>query len=84
MCNFIIRPIKCYVTVDLNLSDSGSANPINAGDPLTVKEVNDTQVVLVRDNDTVVNVPLEVFVHTFSDKDPNKKEEKKDSKKESK
>lgn len=82
MCNFIIRPQKCYATVDLDLADSGSANPITADEALTVKSVTDNYVVLVRDNDTVVNVPLNVFVHTFSDKDPNeKKEAKKDSKK---
>jgi hypothetical protein len=79
MCNFIIRPIKCYATVDVNDDDSGSANPIVAGEAFTVKSVTNGLVVLVREDDALVNVPLEVYVHTFSDKDPNKKE-KKDSK----
>lgn len=85
MCNFIIRPIKCYATVDINTSQvqSGSINEVKAGDALTVKEVTDrSMVVLVRDDDTIVNIPMETFIHVFSDKDP--KEEKKDSKKESK
>ncbi len=80
MCNFIIRPIKCYATVDVNEGSSGSANPIKAGEAFTVKEVVDGSVVLVREGDTVVNVPLTTFVHTFSDKDPSKKKDSKESK----
>lgn len=78
MCNFIIRPIKCYATVDIESDNSDSMNPIKAGDAMTVKGVYNDQVTLVRDNDTIVRVDISTFVHTFSDKDPN---EKKDSKK---
>lgn len=79
MCNFIIRPIKCYATVDITSTKdiSESANDIKQGDELTVKEVHNGYVVLVRKNDTVVNVSMETYIHTFSDKDPNAKKENK-------
>ncbi len=82
MCNFIIRPIKCYATVDVisTNGESESANDIKAGEAFTVKSVVDGKVTLVRENDAVVYVPVSTFVHTFSDKDPNKKDSKKESK----
>lgn len=76
MCNFIIRPIKCYATVDIESSDNVGANPVEAGEAFTVRKVKDGGVILVRDNDTVVNIDLATFVHTFSDKDPNEKAKK--------
>lgn len=82
MCNFIIRPIECYATVDIVSTnhESESANDIKAGEKLTVSKVVDGKVCLVREGETVVYVPMATFVHTFSKNDPNKKEDK-DSKK---
>ncbi len=79
MCNFIIRPIKCYATVDIETV--GEGEDLKTGEVVTVKSVESNgRVVVVRENDKTAMIPMEVFVHTFSDKDPNKKESKKDSK----
>jgi ribosomal protein L2 len=78
MCNFIIRPIKCYATVGIvsTNGESESANDIKAGEELTVSKVVDGKVCLVRQSDAVVYVPMETFVHTFSDKKPEAEKQK--------
>lgn len=77
MCNFIIRPIKCYVTVDIAL-EAGENNDIaqlECGNEVEVSHVVPEGVVVRKDKQTFI-VPLEVFVHTFSDKKPEDKKAK--------
>lgn len=73
MCNFIIRPVKCFATV--NLSGEGEPVYIKAGDAFEVDRIEGRYVISKDD----VSVPLDIFIHSFSLKDPNekKKEEKK-------
>jgi hypothetical protein len=66
MCNFIVRPIKSYATIDL-YDESGDVI-VRKGDSVEIKSIIGKNVV---SGDFAV--PLEVFVHSFSDKDPNKK-----------
>lgn len=84
MCNFIIRPIKSYATVDLFLQSApGVTTRLYAGEYVTVKEVDQHGVVLASpsgenfEDKELVWIPMNVFVHVFSDKDPNAKEAKK-------
>ena len=74
MCNFIIRPIDCYVTVDYKSDDS--TTELETGQKVKVKHVTPYNVVVVAKNiakeNYEVSVPTEVFVHIFSDKDPSK------------
>ena len=68
MCNFIIRPIECYATLDY-LSDK-TTTELEAGQKVKVKHVTPHNVVVVAKNiakeDYEVSVPIEVFVHIFS------------------
>lgn len=81
MCNFIIRnTVKSYATVDYfeekDVNDGEQTESIKAGEPVEVVAIhNDDVFVLVNgDKEKPVTVPLNTFVHMFSDKDPNKKE----------
>lgn len=66
MCNFIVRPIKSYATIDLH--DENGDVIIRKGDSVEIKSIKGDKVV-----SGDFSVPLSVFVHSFSDKDPNKK-----------
>jgi hypothetical protein len=66
MCNFIIRPIKSYATIDVY--DENGNVVIRKGDSVDVKSIKGNNVI-----SGSFSVPVDVFVHTFSDKDPNKK-----------
>lgn len=94
MCNFVIRPIKSYATIDVD-------NEIKRGEYLEVEKIENGHVkgTVNGDESRLVAVPLAVFVHTFTANpddiekvrkeehktmgyDPDKKnKEKKDSKK---
>ncbi len=78
MCNFIIRPIKSYATIDVTASD-GQA--IKTGEFVEVTSVESDGTVNGKHmgNDPV-SFSMSVFTHTFSDKDPNKKKDSKESK----
>lgn len=86
MCNFIIRPIKCYATVDVSLEkfEKTEDSDIKAGDALQVTTVCADGVVATDGNGTYFVIPVDVFTHTFSDKDPSKKESKDSAKTEKK
>ncbi len=73
MCNFIIRPVDCYATVNIELDDELE---ITQGQKVKVSRVNEKFVVIINPLGNEKNVPLEVFVHAFSLKDPNAKEKK--------
>lgn len=80
MCNFIIRPIKCYATVDISLEtyeDTQEPN-IKCGDAVTVKSIASDGVVATDGNGTYFIIPMSVFTHSFSDKDPNAKKDSKE------
>lgn len=87
MCNFIIRPVKCFATIDVAATaviTEGGKEPktqstiLQVGTEITPNSVDHGEIVRFEANgfDNVI-LPLSVFVHTFSLKDPNKKEEKK-------
>ena len=79
MCQFIIRPVDCYATVDY-LSDKTSIE-LEAGQKVKVKHVSVDTVTVIAENVAKekyeVNIPIATFVHMFSLKDPNAKEDKK-------
>ncbi len=86
MCNFIIRPIKSYATVDVAASKVVSNKVpvsfenivIKQGSTFDVKRVDSGYVYgLLEGEESEVCVNMDDFVHTFSNKDPNAKEEKK-------
>ena len=80
MCNFIIRPVEAYATVDINSDDT--TTELVAGQKVKVKHVAYDGVVVETENigkETYeVKIPLEVYIHTFSLQNP--KQEKKESK----
>lgn len=94
MCNFIIRPIKSYATVDIVSLDETAT--VKHGDYIDVKQIQGGAVVgyLNGDDSVEVSVPLATFVHTFTanpkdiervrkeeaDKYPKEKSEKTDKK----
>ena len=61
MCNFIIRPIRSYATVDVD-------EEIKRGEYLEVEGVVNGHVkgTVNGEEDRLVAVPLAVFVHTFT------------------
>lgn len=77
MCNFIIRPIKSYATVDVGdvrtLHLDGdldvSLKTIPRGTAVEVTNVSSTGVhgkTTVNDTEYSVLIPLSVFIHTFT------------------
>lgn len=83
MCNFIIRKdVKSYATIDIvEEQRDGNVITIEQGDWLEVQYIKDKSVHALKMGVVDVVVPLEVFVHAFSNKDPNAKEAKKEDKK---
>lgn len=85
MCNFIIRPIKSYVTLPVyafHEDEVSGSELLEVGAVFTPSYVghserNDAVVYGKLENGNVVGIELDVFIHTFSDKDPNKKDSKK-------
>ena len=86
MCNFIIRPIKSYATVDVMASKVvADVIPttfenyiIKQGTSFDVKRVDGGFVYgNVDEFKSEVAINLSDMVHTFSDKDPSKKDDKK-------
>ncbi len=83
MCNFIIRPIKSYATVDISLEagENNDISQIERGDAVQVSHVVPEGVVVRKDDKTTHVVPLSVFVHVFTanpdDIDKVRKEEHK-------
>lgn len=81
MCNFIIRKdVKSYATIDVvEEQRDGEVITIEQGDWLEVQYIKDKSVHALKMGVVDVVVPLEVFVHAFSDKNPNEKKEDKKS-----
>lgn len=63
MCNFVIRPIKSYATVDLH-NQAGLL--VNRGDYLEVTHVLDNNVVGKLNGDKQIEVGLRTFVRVFT------------------
>jgi hypothetical protein len=64
MCNFVVRPIKSYATVDVIVSKT-----IKRGDVVTVKDVSEKGVgVYIGEVSVgaVIHIPFEVFTHAFT------------------
>ncbi len=74
MCNFIIRPIKCYATVDIY--EDADTPLINAGDSFEVTRIEGDEVVGNVNDTAGLAIPLHVFTHAFSNNDPNEKDQK--------
>lgn len=66
MCNFVIRPIKSYATVDIFSADEEHA--VKRGDYIQVAKVQGGAVVgfLNGNEELEVSLPLTTFVHTFT------------------
>lgn len=65
MCNFVIRPIKSYATVDV----TAGGKTLKRGDVVTVKDVSENGVgVYVGEASigAVIHIPIEVFTHAFT------------------
>lgn len=86
MCNFIIRPIKSYATVDVYIATTeNSETLLKLGEFVTPKSVDGSGVVMAKvsgenfekDKDDLAFIPMSLFTHVFSNNDPNKKEDKK-------
>ena len=78
MCNFIIRPIKSYATIDTKAynDETKQWEDVKAGTEVTPKLVF-AGAVYYDDKDGVERtINLSDYVHTFSSNDPNKKEKK--------
>ena len=71
MCNFIIRPVTSFATIDI-FEENGD-KIFEAGEKFEVSKLKGKYVLDKNDK----GILLEVYIHTFSLKDPNKKEEKK-------
>ena len=78
MCNFVVRPIKSYATVDVIVAKK----TIKRGDVVTVKDVSDKGVGVYEGGTaigSVIHIPIDVFTHAFTanpkDVDKVKKEE---------
>ena len=69
MCNFVIRPIKSYATVDLmgmDTEDQETKVLIKRGESLDVKVVIGQEVAGELEDGKALSIPLSVFVHTFT------------------
>jgi hypothetical protein len=76
MCNFVIRPIKSYATIEVSgvrVLDLDAVEikeqTINAGDFILVDHVNSHNEVLGAlngDKKKSAIVPMNVFIHTFT------------------
>lgn len=72
MCNFVIRPIKSYATVDyaeMKGVNGGEQNEvIKRGEYITVKYVTGDDVFghLNGDESKPVTIPVSIFVHSFT------------------
>lgn len=86
MCNFIIRPITSYATVDVAASKVISDKVpvsfenivIKQGSTFDVKRVDSGYVYgNLKDVENEVCVNMDDFIHTFSNNDPNAKQEAK-------
>lgn len=64
MCNFVIRPIKSYATVDVMSTDEKDI--IKRGESVEVLHVTPTQVVFRRKDNTQGAVNFEAFIHSFT------------------
>lgn len=82
MCNFIIRPIKSYATIDYyELRDGEKQKVVGSGDAVSVKYIVGNRVYCLPDqgdddDDKLITIPMNVYTNIFSDKDPNKNTEK--------
>lgn len=67
MCNFIIRPIKSYCTVDILGFNKGKAEVIvKRGDSVLVKLVNEKDVAAEFEDGSAVSIPINTFIHSFT------------------
>jgi hypothetical protein len=74
MCNFVIRPVKSFCTIDIYSEPTKVL--IKAGDSFTVSHIEGDTVVGDVNGTAGLAVPLSVYIHSFSLKDPNAKEKK--------
>lgn len=86
MCNFVIRPIKSYVTLDIVKEYQGDKTvELERGQEVQVISMLNKSVLVEatnKDNEKYeVRVPLDIFVHAFTanpaDVEAAKKEEQK-------
>lgn len=64
MCNFVIRPIKSYATVDVMSNDEKDV--VKRGESVEVLHVTPTQVVFRREGGTQGAINFEAFIHSFT------------------
>lgn len=80
MCNFVVRPIKSFATVEV----SAGGKTIKRGEVVTVKDVSDKGVgVYIGDTaiGTIIHIPFEVFTHAFTASDEDVKKVKEEESK---
>lgn len=64
MCDFILRPIKSYATVEI----TAGGKTFKRGDVVTVKGISEDGVAVYMGDTaigTVVKIPINVFIHAF-------------------
>ena len=82
MCNFIIRPIKSYATVDTKAYNDKTKTweDVPLGTVVVPKQVFGGNVFYDVEDGTERCINLEDFIHVFSDKDPKEKKKSDKSK----